>query len=351
MATRYVSSLAAGAGDGSSGNPWTLAQAVSGAGTSDTVNVKGDGTYTTAANLVIASSRALWRGYSVTPGDAGQATIQAAAGVTALLSVTGFGIWFHNLILDAANIANYCLDSGQGENGIRGCRLTRFANTGFHSTGSNGVILDSEVDTGKAGSTAGVSFSSGGTVEGCYIHANPCTGVLLPSGGVCIRNIVAANTGAASDGISFGFTARIEMNRSYGNGRDGIRQTDTYGSATVLRRNILVGSLAGYGLNDSVSAALSSWGYDQNAFYNNALGATHNETTSNDITLTGDPFTNAAGGDFSLNVTAGAGAACRNIAYSFPGSATTDYPDLGGAQHQAGGGLLLPFGGLGGGLD
>ena len=54
------------------------------------------------------------------------------------------------------------------------------------------------------------------------------------------------------------------------------------------------------------------------------------------ITLTGSPYNNAAGGDFSLNSTAGAGAACKGagIPSSFGGQSTSSYPSVGAAQPQ-----------------
>lgn len=61
MATYYVTAAAAGLGDGSLVNPWTLTQAIAAALTNaDTVNV-GAGTYTFAANQTIAGT-ARWVG-------------------------------------------------------------------------------------------------------------------------------------------------------------------------------------------------------------------------------------------------------------------------------------------------
>jgi hypothetical protein len=62
------------------------------------------------------------------------------------------------------------------------------------------------------------------------------------------------------------------------------------------------------------------------------------------IILTADPFTNAAGGDFSLNSTAGGGAALKALGLPslYPGSSTTSFPDIGAAQTSgaAAGGLM-----------
>jgi hypothetical protein len=64
------------------------------------------------------------------------------------------------------------------------------------------------------------------------------------------------------------------------------------------------------------------------------------------VSLSADPCTNAAGGDFSLNNTASAGVACRaaGIPGAFPGGNTTGYLDIGAVQHQdAGGGVFAPI--------
>jgi hypothetical protein len=52
---RYVSSLAAGGGDGSVGSPWTLVEAAAAAVAGDRVNIKADGTYTLGADLTLPS--------------------------------------------------------------------------------------------------------------------------------------------------------------------------------------------------------------------------------------------------------------------------------------------------------
>jgi hypothetical protein len=52
-----------------------------------------------------------------------------------------------------------------------------------------------------------------------------------------------------------------------------------------------------------------------------------------------DPFTNAAGGDFTLNNTAGRGALLRAAGYyPIAGGSQIGYPDIGAYQHQDSGG-------------
>jgi hypothetical protein len=66
-----------------------------------------------------------------------------------------------------------------------------------------------------------------------------------------------------------------------------------------------------------------------------------------DVTMTGDPFNNAASSDFSLNNTASAGAACRSAGWpgrigALGATAGTNYMDIGALQAQpsAGGGTV-----------
>jgi hypothetical protein len=81
--------------------------------------------------------------------------------------------------------------------------------------------------------------------------------------------------------------------------------------------------------------------FRNNAFKSNSSGPRLNlGAQTGDVDLTADPFTNAAGGDFSLNNTAGGGALLRATGYPgvFPGGTTTGYLDIGAAQHQLGSG-------------
>jgi hypothetical protein len=99
---------------------------------------------------------------------------------------------------------------------------------------------------------------------------------------------------------------------------------------------------------------------DYNAFYNSGDELTNifpqagagDHVGGNSITLTDDPFVNAAGGNFALNNTAGAGAACRDAGY--PGAmvdgTNIGHADIGAIQHEdpagGGGGFVHMLGGM-----
>lgn len=83
---------------------------------------------------------------------------------------------------------------------------------------------------------------------------------------------------------------------------------------------------------------------DYNAFYNNTNDVVNfSRRGSNDVSLTGDPFVDAANGDFRLNATAGSGAACRTAGFPGVTAGGTGYLDIGALQHAD------PVGGGGGG--
>lgn len=94
---------------------------------------------------------------------------------------------------------------------------------------------------------------------------------------------------------------------------------------------------------DCISWSASSTGFATNtafvAIFNCASDGTlggkaemNEYMTRNSITLTADPFVDAANYDFRLNNTAGGGALLRNAGYSFWPFSTTSYHDLGIAE-------------------
>jgi hypothetical protein len=134
---------------------------------------------------------------------------------------------------------------------------------------------------------------------------------------------------------------------SWGNGRDGIRFSDAVSSATAQISNCIIGNNGGYGINSSLtdwSAAIYPTA-DYNFFLSNTSGARHQfPAGAHDVALSGNPFNNSSSGDFSLNGTAGAGAAVRAAGWPgvMPGGLTTGYLDGGAAQHQDSGGAAGP---------
>lgn len=206
-----------------------------------------------------------------------------------------------------------------------------FVNTGSTSSGSNPVIT---------------TFNSPTLFHGC---------VFLDLRGVCVSiagalgtfvNTIVARC-AASPAIDVA-SSDAHLTPSFvgcsfvGNTGDAVELSSAGAVVATSFRNCIFSDNGGWGINASVGTLAQNDRRrkivsDYNAYYNNSSGDLNGLSAGpNDVTLTGDPFTNAAGDDFSLNNTAGAGAACRSAAQpgAFPApAATTSYLDLGAAQH------------------
>ncbi len=359
---------------GSTGGTWkeggahaTLAPSFAAWVNGNTAAVKATGTLSCAASnsvsgnqepsVTLPMNRLI--GYTTTLGDNGRATLQATAGSVTLINLTGAGWYVENFVLDCNNQASSIGIVGGFYTSVRNCVVKTFKQVGINFTGANfGSIVNCEVTAGVTGATQAINVSSSNwTISNCYIHDNACPGVALPTGqtaGSLIRNVIVNNTGASSDGViasSDGYIYNIQENTFYGNGRDGIRFADTkFFIGTVVKNNIFVNN-AGYGINATTAGTPALFNLDGNAFYNNTLGASNNLTdtgATNPVngagqytyslnqTLSGDPFTNAAGEDFTLNNTAGAGAQVRGagVPSGYPGATGTNYLDMGAFQHQ-----------------
>jgi hypothetical protein len=116
-----------------------------------------------------------------------------------------------------------------------------------------------------------------------------------------------------------------------------------------LMKNNIFALNGGWGMNNTGTAFANDDNYDGN-FYGTS-GQSNTSGTRNgfgtgatDVTFTGDPFTDKAGGDWSLNNTSNAGASIRGASSpsSIVGSSTDNYRDGGAVQHQdsGGGGML-----------
>lgn len=222
-----------------------------------------------------------------------------------------------------------------------GCRSDTNASAGWLSSSAwTLVACEGDNNTGSG------YFANGAQdrLLGCYFHDNGTSGILsIGNYSSIVRTICETN---GSHGISITGTLSITISNcicAYNTGgtTDGINIGTTQ---CVLMNNLLIGN-GRYGINSTDGDSIWS---NFNVFYNNATAARLNIPVGpNDITLTGDPFTNGAAGDFSLNNTAGAGADCKATGSPgvFPAGLTTGYLDIGAAQHQdsggSGGGMRL----------
>ena len=151
-----------------------------------------------------------------------------------------------------------------------------------------------------------------------YIHDNTTAGLLINAGsgsGVTLvsRCVIKSNQVGIDYEAQAGITGNMISIKNcaiINNTSHGISLNVNPAAASI--ENCIIDSNGGNGILVSGSVRLNVGG--SNAFRNNTSGDVSNWTKfSTDITLTGDPFTNRASDDFSLNSTTGAGASCKAI--------------------------------------
>lgn len=297
-----------------------------------------------------------YEGYGTVRGDLGTApVIQANVASATLFNYTGASS-------GASTIRNMVFD-GNSQTGSIGlistrrdllcyqCTFKRCVAAGVNVGGAWAVSLVRCLIS--ANTVAFVNSGNGMTIVDCVSTGNSSAGFTTTNASLIAKRCLSyANTGAFSDGFTFGANnpvTQISNCVAYGNGRDGFRLA---GNNAYIENCIAEGNSA-YGFSGAGTVRGSSL-LSNCAGYNNTSGNVETTTLLQRIgfvTLTGSPFTNAGSGDFSLNTTAGAGAACRAAAYPgvFPGATTTGYLDIGAAQHAdpaaSGGESVAIFGG------
>lgn len=251
----------------------------------------------------------------------GPVLLANAASITVLRP--GNCIYVENVTVNAngnASVTGFNVDFSQGR--VSRCTAVGCA-TGFTSNNGASVYADCLADT------CGTGFAGSGVAIGCVSKLHTSIGFGC---GAAVDCIAYGGTGSAT-----GFRGSVQCTNctAYGNASHGFWLF----SAPAFARNCISYGNGGYGFGEVYAfLRVQSCAYGGNTSGN--LNGTPSALSAGNVSLTGDPFTNAAAGDFGLNNTAGAGAACRaaGIPGAFPGGTTTGYPDLGAVQHQDSGG-------------
>ncbi len=325
----------------------------------------------------------------VTPNEAGSdatgpMTIRAAAGST-------LPNWTH---ADGANEKHLAIPVASARFNIIGMHISTAeiwtGGSAIEVTGANSVVNISftEIEglsTGADGHGVEVTTSVVVNVWGCRIHGAFTKGILHSSGGRA-TGIIQGNwiDGCSDAGIHFdsksSFTSRIALdniisncggagidwegasstafNALIGNSiyscADGIKISGVTTAQSITVRNNILSDNSGWGINAVTAANGDATLADFNAFFSNTSGELNNAAAGdNDVTLTADPFTNAASDDFTLNNTAGGGADCKDAGFpsTFLGMGQTAGVAIGARQAAAaggGGGMIVHPGMTGG---
>jgi hypothetical protein len=262
-------------------------------------------------------------------------TIQASGISTfTLFKATGNHVEFNNLIVDGGSLtASTGIDCATAYTRIIRCKAINCTTKHMNLADSSNSVFAFNVET-SGGSGIGIYVGSG-----CYGHFLECHGHTNHGIQVSIGQISDFlsynNTGASSDGVnatSVGYKASRGV--VYGNGRAGMDLTGNAGFGTLLEDILAEGNTAEGFRTDAVKAGaflINCGGYNNSSNYN----ATNLPNVLNFQAGTTSFFTNAAGGDFSLNSTTGGGALARAAGTpgAYPAGTTTGHADIGAAQH------------------
>jgi hypothetical protein len=271
-------------------------------------------------------------GYGTSRGDSGQFTLTTSTNSVNLITYSGGQYKLSNLVLSCtAGTPGYGIVAGTSawyyDLCLFNCRITGF-NENIRSPYSTQIgmvpltLVNCQIDSAV---NYGVHTVAQVIIIDCYIHGNGSHGLYMDT---------------ASGQVETGFF--ISGSVFYGNGGDGVHHQTTSSSnfsscsGTIVNSAMVNNTASGYhfasgtaatvnlincivvsnGTGFSAGSAATIVGVQlNNAVWNNTTLRSNFPTGTGEITLTGDPFTNSSGGDFSLNNTAGAGAACKAAGY------------------------------------
>lgn len=310
-----------------------------------TVNLKA-GTYTITSVIAITVGTITWRGYGTTPGDGGtKPLITTSTNSTvafSTVSTSGVQLW------DNISFSN-----------TAGTKDAVIRQTNNHGTTSQQWIIRSSkisggtrcIDSSNIGSGWDVAYITieKSEITGCTtVGVDSNAGVVYIDGSYFHANAVSVNTNTSSLALTIAYSI-------FGDDTDTSVNVNSVRLAVYNSTFVAATNKAVFPSNSLTVYAT----YRNNLMYGNDYGIFYsggtlpngqvNITSANncfkntngnlgysgvgDITMTVDPFTNLAAKDYSLNSTAGGGAACRSAGYPgvFPAGLTTGGISIGAA--------------------
>lgn len=318
-------------------------------------------------NSPAAANAPLWTFRNAGNSTSGFAKIIGKAGVTVTLNSTGTTnvitsgpalTWIENLTLDQDGATGTVCNLGAAGSVIYNCKIIDGGGIGIAAASTGCRIIGCSI-TGVGASCIDVTGSSGqAIIYGNYIRSGAGTNGITVSGSsphtIIVNNNIAAQVGRGilySGASASSLLALIYGNTIFGCGNSGLEVTDAATPLTLMN-NIFMnnGNAAGESNVEWVAGfgeAVSFHGWN---IFNNQSGADApiNFTLNAQVPgteLTTDPlFTNAAAGDFSLQITSPA----INAGFpgTFPGGASVGFLALGAAQPAGQGAAFVDSGGL-----
>jgi hypothetical protein len=361
MATYYVDGAVGndsnlGTSEGS-GNAWaTINKAATTAAAGDTVNIKASATYTlTSAQTFTNSGNAtsgpiIYRGYTTTPGaDDGRPLITSATNSVHLFNIgakTGLKFQHLKFTHTAATRGHGIVSATSGNAFDIAVIDCEFDGVQDAINGDNVVsflINTIVVDRCKIRANRHGTYNAGSTlIRNSLIYECGTNGIYTTVGqNQAVIQIVDSVIRDCSVGINYspsiGSILSLDHTVIYSNSSHGIEKNSNVIATFALCNCILYGN-GGWGITVA-SGQLVEAENCANAYGSNTSGNRNGWSAgAGDVALSANPFTAPGSDDFSLNNTAGGGAALRNAGFPGVSHFGTGYADIGPLRHQDAGG-------------
>ena len=313
------------------------------------------GTYTRTATTTIGATSANYEassrgnrviGYNTTRGDTPTGSNRPLIDLSTNSSLIGLN-WtggagrLENIRVDCNSLTGSVGIQVNQETHVVNCEVSDFKTYGFRSAASGCLFQDCVATGGQSGATYAFEGANQTEFIRCWAKTNVCPGFKVAVSSRMYRCLATNNTGASSDGALADYFSSVIHCAFHGNGRHGLNYNTQYDIARPIQNNLFTSNGAsgtGSGINFTSGVSPAAPHLDFNAYYGNATsptsglsdtGGSHASGTAyplSNVTLSADPYTNAAGDDFTLNNDAGGGADVR-------GAANTTFLDIGPYQH------------------
>lgn len=321
----------------------------------NTINIK-TGTYTLTSSLLVSQATSTFYGYGTTWGDnsSSKPTITTATNSVDLITTNsngGIQVWNNIKFTNTAATPGYGISqvSAHGTTQywiINSCNFIGFVgginsgNLGSYYDVANLIVLNTEVQS----TSIGIWEDTGNTIiEGCYVHGtNSTSGIDVQGSFAVVTNTIVS--GASGNGLNgHAGLPMIVSNSDFVNITGAGISPGLSSSIVSVHNSIFYNNANGSIAPASGLAVLNAAMSRSNAFGSN--GASNWLSSTGDVALTANPFTNSAGGDFSLNSATGGGALLKSAGYpgpTFPGGTTSSNLNIGAYQASGSSASVIP---------
>lgn len=255
LTERYVTQAAAGGGDGTSGDPWTFAEAITNAVAGDRINIQSDGAYSIGATTFGAGTFAapiIWRGYDTTIGDLDDLGRNAngtlnTTGMPAITITSGWtmGIYVvvQNLNVTGALSTRLIGDKLKDNWGMISCRIENTQNNAAAKAieGDNHIkLINCDFICSGAAHGIVVDMDASSKIHGCRFVGTASSVLLrvttnaIVLGSVFIKTGTLGGSGIHIDAIIVGGSDPVIYANTFYNLTDGILSTATHTAGNII---------------------------------------------------------------------------------------------------------------------